>query len=394
MEKHCKNKHELADIVRQFGKKLLQSGELSSKQTKVLYNIVQCRTASLGGHEQVCEDCGAIHYSYNSCRDRHCPRCQGAKQALWVEQLMESTLAVKHYHIIFTVPHELNQIYLWNRRLYCDILFRAVRRTLHSFGYTHYGCETGAVAVLHTWGQNLSLHPHIHCIVPAAGYSLSGKWRQIGKYEDYLYPVHQLSAAFKGKFLDSMRRELRKQVAIDGFKARIEKAYQKKWVVYCESSLAGAEYVIRYLGQYTHRIAISNQRILNINSTHVTFVAKDYRDRAQKKPVSLKGEEFLRRFCLHVMPDGYVRIRRFGIYHHSTKRHLNLQFVPDEKPDIDQLMAPKKEETASERILRLTGIDVTKCPHCKKGRLIVIRTMPRIRSPAGHLPSMLFAKLL
>ena len=393
MEKHCKSKHELADVVCQFGKCLLQSGELSPKQIKVFYNIVQCRTAALGGHEQLCKDCGVIHYSYNSCRDRHCPKCQGTKQALWVEKLIKSTLAVKHYHIIFTVPHELNQIYLWDRRLYCNILFRAVNRTLHSFGYTHYGCETGAVAVLHTWGQNLSLHPHLHCIVPAAGYSLSGKWRHIGKYENYLYPVHQLSAAFKGKFLDSIKRELRKLSAMDGFKVCIEKAHQKKWVVYCESSLAGAEHVIRYLGQYTHRIAISNQRILGVNSTHVTFVAKDYRDRAQKKPVPLTGEEFLRRFSLHVMPDGYVRIRRFGIYHHSTKLHLDLQFVPDEKPDIEQMVADQKDETALERILRLTGFDVTKCPHCKEGRLIVIRTLPRIRSPAGHLPSMLFAKL-
>jgi len=393
MEKHCKSKYELAHIVRQFGKCLLQGGELSPKQIKVLYNIVQCRTAALGGHEQVCDDCGVIHYSYNSCRDRHCPKCQGTKQALWVQKLMKSTLAVKHYHIIFTVPHELNQIYLWDRRLYCNILFRAVNRTLHSFGYTHYGCETGTVAVLHTWGQNLSLHPHLHCIVPAAGYSLSGKWRHIGKYENYLYPVHQLSAAFKGKFLDSIKRELRKLSAMEGFKVCIEKAHQKKWVVYCESSLAGAEHVIRYLGQYTHRIAISNQRVLNVDSTHVTFVAKDYRDRAQKKPVSLTGEEFLRRFSLHVMPDGYVRIRRFGIYHHSTKLHLDLQFVPDEKPDIEQMVADQKDETALERILRLTGFDVTKCPHCKEGRLIVIRTLPRIRSPAGHLPSMLFAKL-
>jgi hypothetical protein len=393
MEKHFKYKHELAHIVRQFGKCLLQSGELSPKQIKVLYNIVQCRTAALGGHEQVCDDCGVIHYSYNSCRDRHCPKCQGTKQALWVEKLIKSTLAVKHYHIIFTVPHELNQIYLWNRRLYCNILFRAASRTLHSFGYTHYGCETGAVAVLHTWGQNLSLHPHLHCIVPAAGYSLSGKWRHIGKYENYLYPVHQLSAAFKGKFLDSIKRELRKLNAVDGFKVCIEKAHQKKWVVYCESSLAGAEHVIRYLGQYTHRIAISNQRILKVDSTHVTFVAKDYRDRAQKKPVQLTGEEFLRRFSLHVMPDGYVRIRRFGIYHHSTKLHLDLQFVPDEKPDIEQLADTQKPETALERILRLTGFDIAKCPHCKEGRLIVIKTLPRIRSPAGHLPSMLFAKL-
>lgn len=393
MEKPYKSKHELADVVCQFGGSLLQSGALSPRQIKVFHNLVQCRTAALGGHEQVCDDCGVIHYRYNSCRDRHCPKCQGTKQALWIEKLIKSTLAVKHYHLIFTVPHELNQIYLWDRRLYCNILFHATRGILRSFGYTHYGCETGAVAVLHTWGQNLSLHPHLHCIVPAAGYSLSGKWRHIGKYENYLYPVHQLSAAFKGKFLDSIKRELRKLSAMDGFKVCIEAAHQKKWVVYCEPSMAGAEHVIRYLGQYTHRIAISNQRILNVDSTNVTFVAKDYRDRAQIKPVSLKGEEFLRRFSLHVMPDGYVRIRRFGIYHHTTKLHLDLQFVPDEKPDIDQMTAKQKPETAPERILRLTGFDITKCPHCKTGRLIVIRTLPRIRSPAGHLPSMLFDKL-
>jgi hypothetical protein len=163
--------------------------------------------------------------------------------------------------------------------------------------------------------------------------------------------------------------------------------------VYCESSLAGAEHVIRYLGQYTHRIAISNQRILDVNSTHVTFVAKDYRDRAQKKPVPLTGEEFMHRFSMHVMPDGYVRIRRFGIYHHSTKLHLDLQFVPDEKPDIEQLADTMKPETALERILRLIGFDIAKCPHCKERRHIVIGTLPRIRSPSGHLPSMLFVKL-
>lgn len=394
MEKHCKNKHELAGLVGRFGKGLLQNGQLLPKQVKVLHNIIQCRTAVMGGHEEVCTDCGVVRYSYNSCRDRHCPKCQGTKQAIWVDKLIKSTIPVKHYHIIFTVPHELNQIYLWDRRLYCNILFSAVRRTLHSFGYTHYGCETGAVAVLHTWGQNLSLHPHIHCIVPAAGYSMSGQWRRIGKYQDYLYPVHQLSATFKGKFLDSMKRELRKQSAICGFKASMEKAYDKKWVVYCEASLAGAEHVIRYLGQYTHRIAISNQRILNITQTHVTFIAKDYRDRAQKKPVTLEGLEFLRRFCLHVMPDGYVRIRRFGIYHHSTIRNLDLQFVPEEKPDIDRMIDAKEQETATQRIQRLTGFDVKLCPHCKKGQMIVIKTLPRIRSPTGHLPSMLFSTLM
>jgi hypothetical protein len=389
----CKSTPDLAGVVRQFGKELLQRGALLPKHTKVLYNIVQCRTAALGGHEQVCEACGVMHYSYNSCGDRHCPKCQGSKQALWVENLMASTLAVKHYHVIFTVPHELNQIYLWDRRLYCNVLFKTVRSVLHSFGYTHYGCETGAVAVLHTWGQNLSLHPHIHCIIPAAGYSLSGQWERIGQYDKYLYPVHQLSPAFRGRFLDTLKRELRKGDALEGFKECLAQAYSKTWVVYCEASLSGADRVIRYLGQYTHRIAISNQRILSTTDTHVTFVAKDYRDRAQKKPVTLTGEEFLRRFTLHIMPNGFVRIRRFGIYHHTTKRKLDLQFKPDAKPHIDELAATQKPETSTERIMRLTGFEVTKCRHCKVGHLVVVKVIPRIRSPSAHLPTMLLERL-
>ena len=388
-----RNKFELADVVRQFGKQLLGQNQLSPQQVKALNNIVQCRTFSLGGHEDVCDHCGQIRYSYNSCGDRHCPKCQNTKQAMWVKELMQATLPVKHYHIIFTVPHSLNDICLWDDKMYYKILFDAVRRTLHSFGYTHYSVETGAVAVLHSWGQNLSLHPHIHCIVPAAGYSLKGEWQNIGKYEHYLYPVHQLSGTFKGKFLDSLKRKLRKTGMLDAFDPHIQKAYNTKWVVHSEASLAGADHVIRYLGQYTHRVAITNQRILDITGTHVTFIAKDYRDRAQKKPVTLEGVEFLRRFCMHILPKRFVRIRRFGIYNPTTKRNLNLQFVPQQKPDIGHIEKPKDKETAIERVKRLTGFDIGLCPNCKKGRMHVISEIPRIRSPPGHLPTILYSRL-
>ena len=327
--------------------------------------------------------CGAVRYSYNSCGDRHCPKCQATKQAVWIEQLLEKTLPVKHYHIIFTVPHCLNKICLFNQREYYKILFDVVWRTLRSFGYTHYGVESGAVAVLHSWGQNMSLHPHIHCIVPAVGYSLKGEWKHIGTYENYLYPVHQLSKAFKGKFLDSLKRKLKKMGMISGFDSLIRKAWNKKWVVHCEASMANAEHVIRYLGQYTHRVAITNQRILNITDTHVTFIAKDYRDRAQKKPVTMKGVEFLRRFCMHILPYRFVKIRRYGIYNETTKRHLELQFVPEEKPDISKQVEKPQKETPQERLKRLTGFDVYQCPECKKGRMRVIREIPRIRSPDG-----------
>jgi len=390
-----KSKLELATVVRKFGKQLIQKEKLSPQQTKALYNILQCRTASLGGHEEVCNYCGEITYSYNSCRDRHCPKCQAAKQAIWVEELMKTTLPVKHYHIIFTLPHDLNDICLWNDSMYYKLLFSAVWRTLHSFGYTHYGAETGAIAMLHTWGQNLSLHPHIHCIVPAAGYSLKGEWKPLGKSGLYLYPVHELSKTFKGKFMDSLKRKLKKENMLSAFNEQIQKAYQTPWVVNCEPSLAKADHVIRYLGQYTHRVAISNNRILDITNSHVKFIAKDYRDKAIKKPISLEGSEFLRRFCLHVLPKGFVRIRRYGIYNATTKRNLDLQFVPEDKPDIEKLIKGLVKETTLERIKRLTSIDIGLCPACKKGRMVVIRELPRIRSPAtGHLPTILFKALL
>lgn len=373
---------ELADVVNIFGQELTARTKQTPLQLKVLGKIASCRTAALGGHEEACENCGTVRYSYNSCGDRHCPKCQAAKQAFWIENLMQTTLPIKHYHLVFTVPHLLNQVCLHNQRLYYDLLFAAVWNTLRSFGYSHFGTETGAVAVLHSWGQNLSLHPHIHCLVPAAGYTLDGQWKNIGHSENYLYPVHQLSEAFKAKFLDSLKRALRKQSELDLFNHAVQQAYQTKWVVHCQPSMASAEHVVKYLGQYTHRVAITNQRILNIAGGKVTFVAKDYRDRDIKKAVTLDGVEFLRRFSLHILPRRFVKIRRFGIYNHTTKRSLQLLFVPEEKPDINALTKQEKApETNVERFARLTGVNPCLCPVCKTGRMVKIRELPRIRSP-------------
>ena len=377
-----RTRFELADAVNLFQSGLLTKTTLTTLQLKVLNKIALCRTAVLGGHEEKCDNCGTVRYSYNSCGDRHCPKCQAAKQAFWIDDLIKSTLPVKHFHIVFTVPHELNAVCLHNQRMYYDLLFAAVSQTLRSFGYTHYGVESGAVCVLHTWGQNLSLHPHIHCIVPAAGYTLDGQWKNIGHSGQYLYPVHQLSEAFKGRFLDSLKRSLRKQNELVLFNAAVQQAYKTKWVVHCEPSLAGADHVVKYLGQYTHRIAITNQRILNIAGDKVTFIAKDYRDNAVKKTVTLDGIEFLRRFTMHILPWQFVKIRRFGIYNHTTKRNLALKFVPEEKPDIDDIIKRKQPpETNLQRLERLTGINPCICPVCKKGKMILIKILPRIRSP-------------
>lgn len=379
-----KLKVDLADVVKFFGKELIKNKKLSPQQTKVLHNIVQCRTAALGGHKEACENCGIIRYSYNSCGDRHCPKCQLAKQNKWVEKLQNDVLTIKHYHIIFTVPHSLNDVCLWDDKLYYNLLFKSVWETLRSFGYTQYGVESGAVAVLHTWGQNLSLHPHIHCIVPAAGFSIKGEWKKIGKNNRYLYPVKQLSATFKGKFLYGLKRILNKKKHA-GFKQQIDKAFKTNWVVFSEAPMSGVNQVIKYLGQYTHRIAISNQRIKEIIKDKVLFLAKDYRDNATQKLIKMSGVEFLRRFIQHILPKGFVRIRRFGIYNATTKQNLDLQFVPTES-GFDLLL---KEKTKTEKIIPNRAC----CPICKIGRMVVIEELPRIRSPTGHLPSILFAKL-
>lgn len=379
-----RTRFELADTINLFGSGLLAKTKLTQLQLRVLDKLSLCRTSALGGHEEACENCGSVRYSYNSCGDRHCPKCQAVKQAFWIEDLMHSTLPVKHFHIVFTAPHQLNVVCLHNQRLYYDLLFAAVWQTLRSFGYSHYGVETGAVAVLHTWGQNLSLHPHIHCIVPAAGYTLDGQWINIGHSGQYLYPVHQLSDAFKGKFLDSLQRALRKENKLALFYGVVQQSYKTKWVVHCEPSLAGADHVVNYLGQYTHRVAITNQRILNIACGKVTFIAKDYRDNDTQKPVTLEGIEFLRRFTMHILPRRFVKIRRFGIYNHTLKRNLDLQFTLPPKADIDAIIKEKgPSETSLQRLERLIGVNPCLCPVCKTGRMIAISVLPRIRSPAG-----------
>jgi hypothetical protein len=375
-----KNNFELSDIVKKFGEKLTTRKKLSPGQTKTLVNILRCRTAELGGHEEVCDTCGTVRYSYNSCGDRHCPKCQSNKQALWIEKLQKETLPVKHFHVIFTVSHALNDIYLWNAKLYLKILFQTVWDTLRTFGYTKYGVETGAIAVLHTWGQNLSLHPHIHCIIPAAGYSIDGKWKNIGE-NNYLYNVKQLSATFKGKFLDSLKRKLRKLDKLQGFDSQIQKSYKTAWVVYSEASMANANHVIKYLGQYTHRTAISNQRIIDVSGDKVLFYAKDYRDNATVKKARLKGVEFLRRFIQHILPKGFVRIRRYGIYNPTVKRNQGLEFG-NELSVFEQALEERQKAEVSHNNVHI-------CPYCKKGKMVVIRIIPRTRSPAEHLPSKL-----
>ena len=364
---------ELATVIKRYGADFRMQCSPNNYQLTVLNALQQCRTAELGGHKDKCDSCGTEHYSYNSCGNRHCPKCQLARQMLWAEDRMRDSLNVKHFHIVFTVPDELNPVCLADSLFFYESLFSCVKETLCAFGYSHYGVETGAICVLHTWGQNLSLHPHIHCIVPAVGITPRGQLKEIGNQGKYLYPVRQLSVAFRGKLLERLKRNLKKKNRLPEFQPIINLCYAKPWVIHSQPSLGNARQVVNYLGQYTHRVAISNTRIKNIDLNGVTFSYKDYRDNANQKLMTLTGVEFLRRFALHILPRGFVKIRYFGILTSAYRQQVESLKT---KPDIFQLT-----ETKPERIARLTGHHPCKCSKCKTGTMIPVEIIPRIRSP-------------
>ena len=365
-------KFEIANILEQFGKEFIEKHNPNTWTLRVLNSLRVCRTASLGGHKEKCDKCGKIRVSYNSCRNRNCPKCQATKQTFWVEDVSERIIDTKYFHIVFTVPEELNKICLFDSRLFYNTLFASVWQSLRTLGYSHYGAESGALAILHTWGQNLSLHPHIHCLVPAAGITLAGNIKKIGKKGKYLYPVSKLSIDFRSVMMKTLKKKLSKNGALPLYQSVIDKAWSKKWVVYAEPSFADAQRVIKYLGQYTHRVAISNHRILNIDEKNVSFRYKDYRDNARIKPTVLPGVEFLRRFCMHILPKGFVKVRYFGIMSNRFAKHTAMYRKQSKKPE---------GETTIQRIKRLTGIDVSCCPYCKKGKMLTVEIIPRIRSP-------------
>ncbi len=367
---------ELADVIERFGPEFHAECHPNEFQQRVLNALSVCRTSQLGGHREMCDCCGKVRVTYNSCRNRHCPKCQGSKQVFWVEDLLETTLPVKHYHIVFTIPHELNTICMLDSKWFYGQLFSAVWETLRQIGYTRFGVETGAVCVLHTWGQNLSLHPHVHCIVPAVGETLAGNLKHIGSSGKFLYSVKQLSLVFRGKLMESIKRNLKKQSLLKQYQSLLDLAWEKPWSVHCEPSMADAEHVIKYLGQYTHRVAITNHRIIGIDDKGVTFMHKDYADGSKQKPTWLSGVEFLRRFCQHILPHRFVKIRRYGIYS-SRSRAMKRKANPKMQINL------KHKETTQERLKRLTGFDVYQCPFCKRGMMHVVEELPRVRSPTG-----------
>lgn len=369
---------EVAQIINRFGREYIEQCQPNSFALRTLDVLQKCRTSALGGHKDVCNCCGKQRISYNSCGNRHCPKCQSNKQALWVDDRISDALDVKYFHVVFTVPEALNQVCLLDSKRFYNSMFECVWSVLQTFGYSHYGVESGAICVLHTWGQNLSLHPHIHCIVPAAGLTLKGNLKHITKQGKYLYPVRMLSAVFRGKMLEKIKLQLKQSNLLPQYQSLLDSLWKKPWVVYCEPPLGNAQQIVKYLGQYTHRVAISNHRIENIDDSGVSFWYKDYKDKSKKKLTKLSGVEFLRRFCLHILPRRFVKIRHYGILSSKQKGRIK-PLQTKKKQEV------KVKETAQERILRITGFDRYQCPFCKAGIMHTVELLPRIRSPTNLL---------
>ncbi len=374
---------ELADLVRTHAGAVRQAARLTRGQHRALRAIATCRTAALGGHTDACDTCGAIRISYNSCRNRHCPKCQTLAKERWLAARRADLLPIEYFHVVFTLPHALNPLAQGNPRVLYHVLFQAAAETLATFGDDprHLGGELGITAILHTWGQTLGQHLHLHCVVTGGALARDGsRWRPAKR--GFLFPVRALAPVFRGKALDGLRRafernELRFAGSVAGlqdppaFGAFLATLCTHAWVVYAKVPFAGPDQVLEYLGRYTHRVAISNERLLSAEEGMVRFRWKDYTHGHRLKTMALPAGEFLSRFLLHVLPDGFVRIRHFGLLANrgrTAKLARCRELLAAPAP-----AGPATPESVAALLLRVTGVDLTRCPVCQQGRLARVR---------------------
>lgn len=361
----------LGEIVRRIGPRYEQSHRLTRPQRRALRAISLCRTPALGGHLDQCSHCGYRRMVWHSCRNRHCPRCQAEARKRWLEERKAELLPVPYFHVVFTVPDSLNAFAQAGPRQFYDILFAAVRETLLVIASDpkHLGARIGALAVLHTWGQTLTLHPHIHCVIPAGGFSLDGRRWLRARRRNFFLPVRVLARYFRRRFLEMLRQTLRHDTP---FRSRVEhledllvRATSKEWIVYAKRPFGGPEQVLGYLAAYTHRIAISERRIVGFDGDRVRFLYKDYRDGDREKVMELDADEFLRRYLLHVLPKRFVRIRHFGFLANRVRtRSLALAREQLGEPGPP---AAEPEPTPDPSLPR--------CPQCQIGSMITIETV-------------------
>ncbi|MFC1563263.1 IS91 family transposase, partial [candidate division KSB1 bacterium] len=379
------NGTELGDIFRKYGRSYREANMLLLYKLKSMSAIEQCRTSALGGHADECDSCGHIRISYNSCRNRHCPKCQSFAKEEWIENRKKELLPITYFHIVFTIPDSLNRITLVNQKVIYDILLKSAKETLIELGKDpkHLGAEIGIIAILHTWGQNLMDHPHVHCIVTGGGLSKDGKeWLKPkkAKKKDFFIHVNIISDLFKKKFLAYLKKaysndelKLVGEIATLGnkenFQELIDELYDEKWITYCKKSFGGPEHIIEYFGRYTHRVAISNNRIIKIENGKVSFLWRDYRDGNKNKIMVLDVFEFIRRFLLHILPNGFFKIRYYGILssrYKNEKLEKCREILDFDFNDLNIFEA----ESWKDLYFKLTGNDLRICPVCKKGNMI------------------------
>ena len=378
---------EVADIFRKYGQKYRKNNFLSSEQSKAMRHIETCRTAVLGGHIEACNHCGFEKNAYNSCRDRHCPKCQTLVKEKWLIARKAELLPCPYFHNVFTLPHELNPLILANKQVMLSMLFAAVKETLQVFAadpqWRLVG-QLGIISVLHTWNQKLMDHFHLHCIIPAGALTLNKK-KWVAVKNKYLFKVQSLAKEFQKRYLKKLVKAYKQEkLNFYGrasvfenqktFSQLIKTVENKQWMAYSKQPFGGPEQVLDYLGRYTHRVAITNNRITAIEDGKVTFTYKDRSDENKTKELTVNAAEFIRRYLLHILPSGFMKIRYFGFLASANKKKCI--------PLIQRLIEPnfefveKQEETIQEMMLRLTGHDISRCPKCGKGKMIYMDDLP------------------
>jgi hypothetical protein len=350
--------------------------------------IESCRTSALGGHVEHCDQCDFERHAYNSCRNRHCPKCGGLAKARWLDARRTDLLPVPYFHNVFTLPHELNPIALCNKKIVFDLLFKSVSETLQEFARDPkhgLGGTIGFTAILHTWNQVLRTHIHLHCVIPAGAISFAGD-RWISGRKTYLFSVRTMSKVFRGKFIDYLKREFTAGKmrfpgqascieATSAFSCLVAKLWKKEWVVYSKPPFGSPQTVLDYLGRYTHRVAISNNRIAKFQNGLVSFAYRDRKDGDSRKAMTLPADEFIRRFLLHILPPSYTRIRYMGF---MANRHKESNIMRCRKwLGVTPCISHPPKMTAPELMKKLTGVDITKCPNCKEGNMVFVAELTK-----------------
>ncbi len=384
-----KNKIDIADVIRAFGGDLQELNKITSHQKGIFTTLKKCRTSALGGHVEACRKCGFVQTGWNSCRNRHCPTCNNIKRERWILERRSEMLPVDYFHVVFTLPDSLNNLCLHHPKLLYNLLFKSVWSTMQEFAgsHKHLGAKIGMIAVLHTWGQNLQLHPHVHCLVPGGGLTKQKKWRSSKAKGKYLFPVKALSKVFRGKFTDGLIElshsgEIQLDVPFIKDKKYLHPYYKKKWVVFAKRPVLNGEKTLEYLGRYVHKVAIGNSRLKSIDEKGVTFSWFDYRS-SKGREMSLTGEQFLQRWSMHILPRGFIKVRHYGICSNRNKitaRQIVYESLGKNPPSIQKGL---KWYLVYEQIY---GKSPFLCPACEQAEMVWVQLLPPIRDGPGKLP--------